>query len=284
MKLKRFRNENSSAKRPRQLNEVPDFLKKRRRVALEQNRGTAAGSKEDREREAVLEEAVEKTEHTLEYSDDPFEENMSGENLSEDNMFTTSFTEGHRIVLKSLSSVEADGGTSLLQDLMPDFVILYDFDVFFIRSLEVYSALSVDEERLKIYFLVFSASAEAKVFKKSLEREQNAFERLIHHKQTMPPPVLSTEGTQEIQQAATGGVVEATYNNGTLPLAFDSRQGRRREDSKAVKRDIAVDVREFRAALPAILHQGGMRLAPVTLTVGDFGKLNYFSGRKKIGY
>jgi DNA excision repair protein ERCC-4 len=37
-----------------------------------------------------------------------------------------------------------------------------------------------------------------------------------------------------------------------------------------VKRDIAVDVREFRSALPSILHQGGMRLAPVTLTVGDF--------------
>uniref|UniRef100_A0A7S3L7V4 ERCC4 domain-containing protein n=1 Tax=Amphora coffeiformis TaxID=265554 RepID=A0A7S3L7V4_9STRA len=36
------------------------------------------------------------------------------------------------------------------------------------------------------------------------------------------------------------------------------------------RRDIAVDVREFRSALPSILHQGGMRLAPVTLTVGDF--------------
>jgi DNA excision repair protein ERCC-4 len=29
-------------------------------------------------------------------------------------------------------------------------------------------------------------------------------------------------------------------------------------------------VREFRSTLPSILHQGGMRLAPVTLTVGDF--------------
>ena len=31
-----------------------------------------------------------------------------------------------------------------------------------------------------------------------------------------------------------------------------------------------MDVREFRAALPSVLHQGGMRLAPATLTVGDF--------------
>ena len=29
-------------------------------------------------------------------------------------------------------------------------------------------------------------------------------------------------------------------------------------------------MREFRSALPSILHQGGMRLAPATLTVGDF--------------
>jgi len=33
---------------------------------------------------------------------------------------------------------------------------------------------------------------------------------------------------------------------------------------------VAVDVREFRSSLPSILHQQGMRLAPVTLYVGDF--------------
>jgi len=35
-------------------------------------------------------------------------------------------------------------------------------------------------------------------------------------------------------------------------------------------RGVAVDVREFRSALPQILHSGGLRLAPVTLIVGDF--------------
>ena len=29
-------------------------------------------------------------------------------------------------------------------------------------------------------------------------------------------------------------------------------------------------MREFRSALPQILHSGGLRLAPVTLIVGDF--------------
>jgi DNA excision repair protein ERCC-4 len=123
---------------------------------------------------------------------------------------------------------------------------------------------------VKVYFLIYEASAEQKVFMKSLEREQSAFERLIHHKKTMPPPVLRVEGTQEMQQALASGDVGGTYHGGTLPLAVDTRSTRRKGKSNAERRDIAVDVREFRSALPSILHQGGMRLAPVTLTVGDF--------------
>ena len=80
----------------------------------------------------------------------------------------------------------------------------------------------------------------------------------------MPPPSLhATFDTQEVQAA--GGTV-STYLGGTLPVAFDSRKAKPTQ----VRRDIAVDVREFRSSLPSILHQGGMRLAPVTLTVGDF--------------
>ena len=110
---------------------------------------------------------------------------------------------------------------------------------------------------------MFEASAE----------EQNAFERLIHHKKTMPPPALQTLDTQEMQQATQhggGGGVAGTYMGGTLPLSMDTRRGRGKKNASKERRDIAVDVREFRSALPRILHQGGMRLAPVTLIVGDF--------------
>jgi DNA excision repair protein ERCC-4 len=275
LKNKNFRIETKKTSK-RKLNEVPDFLKKKRRIAIEQKRCQAYGNQEDREREAVLDEAIEETEHRLDmsqYQSTKYARRdmmVEGDRL-EDHMFNASFFEEPRVILKSLTSIEADGGASLLQDTMPDYVILYEADITFIRALEVYSALNCSEEnRLKIYFLTFSSSAEDKVFKKSLEREQNAFERLIHHKQTMPPPVFSITYTQECQQAAIAGDIGGTYNNGTLPLAFDTRRGSHREDGKAIRRDIAVDVREFRSALPSILHQGGMRLAPVTLTVGDF--------------
>jgi DNA excision repair protein ERCC-4 len=51
---------------------------------------------------------------------------------------------------------------------------------------------------------------------------------------------------------------------------MDTRTGGGKKTAQKERRDIAVDVREFRSSLPSVLHQGGMRLAPVTLTVGDF--------------
>lgn len=265
----------SSNKRNFQLNQVPDYMRKRRRIAIEQGRGKVTGSIEDRERQAVLDEAVEATEHDL---DDINRTRLEWREVMEDpddylydTMFQVSFIEEPRIIVKSLASMEGDAGGLLLQDLEPNYVILYDTDIAFVRLVEVYSALrSSDEDSVKVYFLMFEASAEQKLFMNFLAREQNAFERLIQHKRTMPPPVLRVEGTQEMQQAMSNGAVKATYQGGTLPLAADTRRGRGKTRPNSEKRDIAVDVREFRSSLPSILHKGGMRLAPVTLTVGDF--------------
>jgi DNA excision repair protein ERCC-4 len=259
----------------RKLNEVPDYLRKRRRIAVEQGRGgDMAASNEDRERQAILEEAVEATEHDLEKFRQTAEEELIEEQGNEDRMYNTmfeaSFIEEPRVVIKSLSSIDKTAVGLVLADLDPDYVVLYDFDISFVRSVEVFAALNPlkKENRLKVYFLMFAASSEQKVFQKALEREQSAFEKLIYHKKTMPPPVLQVEGTQEMQQALANGSVAGTYKNGTLPLSMDTRRGAGK--SKTEKRDVAVDVREFRSALPSILHRGGMRLAPVTLLVGDF--------------
>jgi DNA excision repair protein ERCC-4 len=268
----------ANAKRKNQLNQVPNHIKKRRRIATEKGRGAVSGSVEDLERRAVLDEAVGDMEHDLEgVSFRSIAEEVEDDNGSEgsndiyDTMFQVSQIREPRVVIKSLSNIEGGQSGLLLQDLNPDYAVLYDNDISFIRGLEVHAALNPRvEDRMKVYFLIFAASAEQKNFMKSLEREQNAFERLIHHKKTMPPPVLRVEGTQEMQIASATGAVAGTYNDGSLPLAVDTRTGRGKAKADSKKRDIAVDVREFRSALPSILHQGGMRLAPVTLTVGDF--------------
>ena len=266
----------SERNRQKRLNQVPDYVKKRRRIAVEQGRGEMiTGNLEDRERQAVLKEALDATEHdwgdTEDYQGGSTDQKDDEEDILYENMFRVSFVCEPHIIIKSLSNMGGDESGLLLQDLEPKYVVMYDTNIAFVRSLEVYAALNgCDEDRLKVYFLLFEASAEQKVFMKSLEREQKAFERLIHHKRTMPPPVLRVEGTQEMQQALATGGATSTYMDGTLPLAVDTRRGRGKAKLSSERRDIAVDVREFRSALPSILHQGGMRLAPVTLTVGDF--------------
>lgn len=263
------------------LNAVPTHVRKRRRIAAEKGRGADVGaSADDRERHAILDEAVEATEHDMteptklgKTESEPDQEYDDEEEETFHTMFDVSMPQEPNIIIQSLAAIEGSISGTFLADVQPDYVVLYEYNVGFVRSLEVHAALSWDEDKdraaLKAYFLMFEASAEQKVFVKALEREQSAFERLIHHKKSMPPPVLRVEGTQEMQQAlARGDGVAGTYQGGALPLSMDTRTGG--GQTKDTARNIAVDVREFRSALPSILHQGGMRLAPVTLTVGDF--------------
>lgn len=259
----------------KKLNEVPDYMKKRRRIAKEKGRGELTHQTDDLEREAVLGEALESTERGMnnpEYTENTFDPDDANNDWDdEDTWFRTSFSQELRVVVKNYTGVEGDDAGLLLQDIRPAYVVFYDADASFVRSVELYNSLKEESDPINVFFLMFEASAEEKNFVKSLEREQDAFERLIHHKKTMPTPVSqSLQSTQEMQQAYKQGSVVSTYMAGSLPLSMDTRTGRGKVNTSKERRDIAVDVREFRSALPSILHQGGMRLAPVTLIVGDF--------------
>jgi DNA excision repair protein ERCC-4 len=269
----------------RKLNEVPDYMKKRRRIAQEKGRGELTHQTDDLEREAVLGEALESTERDMnntEYTEKTFDPDDADNDWDdEDTWFRTSFPQELRVVVKNYSGVEGDDAGLLLQDIQPAYVVFYDAEASFVRSVEMFNSLKEEEsDPINVFFLVFEASAEEKNFVKSLEREQDSFERLIHHKKTMPTPVSqSLQSTQEMQEAYKQGSVVSTYMDGSLPLSMDTRTGGGSADTRTgrgklntnkERRDIAVDVREFRSSLPSILHQGGMRLAPVTLIVGDF--------------
>jgi DNA excision repair protein ERCC-4 len=238
------------------LNHIPKHIRQKRRVAAEKGRFREG---DDLAREAVLEEAVEAMEH-----DEDDETAAAGtkqhDNRHLEDIEAVSLLES-RVIMKSYADGELP--IIMLQDIEPDCIVFYDTDLSFLRSVEVHASLSL--KSICVYMLMAKASAEEKLFQTSLEREQTAFEKLIHHKQTMPEPIFhTTHLTQEMQQA--GGSATSSYAGGTLPLAVDTRKMKRTVE----RRLIAVDVREFRSALPSILHQGGMQLAPVTLTVGDF--------------
>jgi DNA excision repair protein ERCC-4 len=244
-------------------------MRKHRKVASEKGRGEQTRQTEDLERRAVLDEALEETEHDLGGSLPRMKDRNEEDEDDEAGWFEVHEPNELRLIVKSYSSIDGDQASLLLQDLDPPYVVLYDADISFVRAIEIHSSLQPeDQERIRVFFTLFEASAEEKTFRKALEREANSFERLIHHKKTMPPPINTLTGTTQEMQQATG--VAGTYGGGKLPLGVDSRTGRGKSKGDTVKRDVAVDVREFRSALPSILHQGGMRLAPVTLTVGDF--------------
>ena len=187
--------------------------------------------------------------------------------------------EGLSLFIRTFSKLGEGEAALLLNDVQPNYVIMYDSNPSFIRSLEIYSnsmggtsssAINAEEDRLQVFFLLYSASAEEINLLRSLDREKQAFDNLIDHKQRMPTtlPIFNNFSTQEMQQNCGG--VGGSYAGGTLPLSMDTRTGGGKQKTVKDRRDIAVDVREFRSALPSVLHQGGMRLAPVTLTVGDF--------------
>lgn len=257
---------------------VLDWKRKKRRINEEKSRGNAQ-LEDEKERRAILDEAIKDTEHhedILLASKMGQEHTMSDKDsdaipLSEEEVrYKVTEMDDLRVIIQTYTSAEGEAAYLLLNDVQPSHIVLYDADPAFIRSIEIHSACNEsDPHKLSVYFMLFEASAEEKNYVKALEREQNAFEKLIQHKKTMATPMtmIGPWTTQEMQCAGNSAV--NSYNHGSLPLSMDTRTGRGK-NIMAEKRDIAVDVREFRSALPSILHQGGMRLAPATLTVGDY--------------
>lgn len=76
----------------------------------------------------------------------------------------------------------------ILDVVRPLFVVVYDPDMGFVRELEVYKAMNQDRP-LKVYFLFYEESTEARKFEASIRRENNSFEALIRQKASMMIPV-----------------------------------------------------------------------------------------------
>ncbi|MEW5320262.1 MAG: hypothetical protein WDW38_011346 [Sanguina aurantia] len=136
------------------------------------------------------------------------------------------------VVFHALDSHEE----GVLWEVEPCWVILYDLDLAFVRQLEVYQA----EHRtpaMVVHQLAYADSMETKKYMASVAREQRAFTNLIEFKSHVVVPIDSGPGSQQ---------------------------------RKKPMRRLVVDVREFMSSLPAVLHQQGFELVPVTLEVGDY--------------
>lgn len=126
----------------------------------------------------------------------------------------------------------------VLNDLKPSFIILYDSDISIIRNIEIFKA-NHPGHPCRIYFMMYENSIEEQIYLNSLKSEISNYKKLIQEQSQK----IESEKLQEIQ------VVENDQTN----------------LSKVI-----VDVREFRASLPSILHQNNYEVIPLSISVGDY--------------
>ncbi|KAG7401834.1 DNA repair endonuclease XPF [Phytophthora boehmeriae] len=149
------------------------------------------------------------------------------------------------------------GASAFLEDLMPSCIVLYDPNMEFIREVEVFHASHVAP--LEIYFMMFEESTEQQAYLSEIQREKRAFDKLIHQKAhlMMPANVYDLPFHMKLRHQTV-----AEYS-------MDTRTGGRAKPQRAGIK-VVVDVREFRSALPSMLHKEGLLVLPVTLEIGDY--------------
>jgi len=66
----------------------------------------------------------------------------------------------------------------MLYELQPQYIVLYDVDLEFLREVEVYRA-QFPERRVQVYVLMYDRSIDEQRYVMAVSKERNAFERLI---------------------------------------------------------------------------------------------------------
>ncbi|RDD47919.1 DNA repair endonuclease XPF [Trichoplax sp. H2] len=150
--------------------------------------------------------------------------------------------------------------TRVLTALNPRFVILYDPELVFVRQLEVFKA-SRPGQQLRVYFTMYSSSAEEQKYLTALRKEKEAFETLIREKAAMVIPE-EREGKSDSCQQFSCDIQSIAMNVDTRIAGGRSQVNRNRK--------IIVDVREFRSELPSLIHKRGIDIVPITLKIGDY--------------
>ncbi|XP_065364962.1 DNA repair endonuclease XPF [Calliphora vicina] len=170
---------------------------------------------------------------------------------------------------------EREGSMALeriLDEITPQYVIMYHCNVTAIRQLEIYEARQrrSAKERMKVFFLIHARTVEEQSYLTSLRREKQAFELVIETKSKMVIPEYQDGKTDE------AFILFKSYKD---PEAVEtanaqSRKAGGQEPCKQAEAEpnprVIVDMREFRSDLPCLIHKRGIEVVPVTITIGDY--------------
>ncbi|KAI0462185.1 hypothetical protein LJB42_004273 [Komagataella kurtzmanii] len=229
------------------------------------NRAHATSSKRRRTRGNKAIQAVDRL-----YNRDAFIEQDSDQlnisNLEEDSDPGADFeVTGSRNLILSHSIEPADQiviekfdartNESLLDELNPSHIILYEPNLSFIRRIEVYEAIR-KQRAAQTFFMYYKDSVEEETYLNSIKREKEAFTKLIREKATL----ASHYSTDEDNQFRV-----------TKSQVFNTRiAGGSAFRTPTDESSIIVDVREFRSSLPNLCYRIGLKVVPAMLTIGDY--------------
>ncbi|KAK5073596.1 DNA repair protein RAD16 [Lithohypha guttulata] len=150
-----------------------------------------------------------------------------------------------------------DADDLLLEEVRPKYIVMLSPNTDFIRRVEVYrsSHTSLDAG-VRVYFMYYADSVEYRRYLSSVRREKDAFTKLIRERGSMA--MTLNDGKKVSDQ-------EAFLRTVNTRIAGGGRLAATAEPPKVV-----VDLREFRSALPSLLHGRNMHIVPCQLTVGDY--------------
>lgn len=149
-----------------------------------------------------------------------------------------------------------DSNDMLLEEIRPRYIITFSPNTEFVRRVEVYrsSHMSADVG-VRVYSLVYPGSVEEQRYLSQVRREKDAFTKLIRERGTMAVTLTDTGVSDQ----------EAFLRTVNTRIAGGGRLA-----ATAAPPIVVVDIREFRSALPSLLHGRNMQIVPCQLTVGDY--------------
>jgi DNA excision repair protein ERCC-4 len=150
---------------------------------------------------------------------------------------------------------DGDQDDQLLEEIRPKYIIMYSPSTDFIRRVEVYRS-SHSDRSVRAYFMYYGGSVEEQRYLSAVRREKDAFTKLIKERGSMAV-TLTDAGNLDPQEAFLRTVNTRIAGGGRLAAT-------------AAPPTVVVDVREFRSALPSLLHGRNMQIVPCQLTVGDY--------------
>ncbi|KAJ5180065.1 hypothetical protein N7492_003275 [Penicillium capsulatum] len=151
---------------------------------------------------------------------------------------------------------DGDMDGHILEEVRPRYIIMYEPDAAFIRRVEVYRS-SHSGRNVKAFFVYYGGSVEEQRYLSAVRREKDSFTKLIKEKGNMAVSLTHDKSSEDPQEQFLRTVNTRIAGGGRLAAT-------------AAPPRVVVDVREFRSALPSLLHGNSMVVIPCQLTVGDY--------------